>query len=399
MFINTYKNISKQAQKHLHKVVAVCIVAAMLGLGIPIVLSSKSVPAATDAYFSLSPSSGSYTVGNTLTVSISETSSASDDTNAVGVDLSFPSSLLTYSSSTLTGPFTLCGNNTHTSSTVSVACVASAAQSGTKAVLSVTFKVKAAGTASVKMTNGTDTGIDNTSGTSVWDGVLRSGSFTLKSATTQSSGGSTGSSGTTSSIPTSSGSTTTKPSTTTTKKKTTAQTATKSTTQPLGSLSITVSDDEGGRLVNALVVLDNQQKSYTNASGIANFAGVKSGNHTVTVTAAGQKQYSATVTLSPGQNKLVTYQLSKATVAPPHSTMPWSAISIVAGVVVLAAAGAAFWYWYFKLGNHALPWVRKAPMMTFPNPDTNQDYYEAVDPSRPTTQPATPHDHKPRFIR
>jgi hypothetical protein len=73
--------------------------------------------------------------------------------------------------------------------------------------------------------------------------------------------------------------------------------------------------DAKGRVSGAKVQLDNQTK-VTDASGVVNFAGVESGEHNVAITATGDAGFSTTVSLAAGQNDLVSYHLTKATVLP-----------------------------------------------------------------------------------
>lgn len=165
---------------------------------VPFSFGGSYVQAAGDASFNLSPSSGSYTVGDTLVLSISETSASSDNTNAVQVNMSYPTSLLQYQSTALTGPFNLCGQNTGGGGAVNIGCAASSAQSGTQSIAQVTFSVVNNGTANVNMTSGSN--IVNASG-NVWNGVLPTASYTLNPVQTSSpppSGGSGSGGGSTS---------------------------------------------------------------------------------------------------------------------------------------------------------------------------------------------------------
>jgi len=152
--------------------------ALLLVSGISLNLINRApVSASGDASFTLAPSSGSHNVGTTLTITVSETSSGGDNVNAVEANLSYPTADLTYQSTTLSGPFSLCGDNTGGSGTVTVACASSTTETGTQSVAQISFTVIGAGTAAVDMIAGSD--IDNTSGTSVWNGSLPTTSFTL----------------------------------------------------------------------------------------------------------------------------------------------------------------------------------------------------------------------------
>src|ERR1700689_844401 len=99
----------KSPKIHLHKISSLVFALVFIILGV----ASPAISHATgDAYFSLSPASGSYTVGNTIVLSVSETSTSGDNTNAAQVNLSYPTALLQYQSITLNGPFALCGHQT-----------------------------------------------------------------------------------------------------------------------------------------------------------------------------------------------------------------------------------------------------------------------------------------------
>src|SRR5665213_1162383 len=84
----------KTIKNHALRLAMAISVAVMTVVGLT---SPYAAHAATgDAYFSLSPSSGSYTVGDNLVLTVSETSTSGDNTNAVQVNLSYPSSQLQY---------------------------------------------------------------------------------------------------------------------------------------------------------------------------------------------------------------------------------------------------------------------------------------------------------------
>ena len=348
-------------------------VTVLLGGLLPIGMVTGAAFAAGDASFSISPTGGSYTTGSTITVSISETSVSGDDVNAVQADLSYNTSLLTYDSMSLTGPFTLCGQQTSGGGSVDIGCAATSAQSGAQAVAKVVFTVESAGTATVAMTSGSD--IDNTSGSSVWNGTLPSASYTLTAPS--SGGGSTGSSGssssgssasptgtksTSSSTPKSTASPTPKTSTTpttvsptTTSTKTPAATTptietptpvTKPTSVTTGSVTITVTSSNGTPVANAKIVLDSRYTEYTNAKGQAGFSAIVSGTHTIAVTASGKKTVQQQIQLSGGQAKLVAVKLTGAA-----SVIPWIVV-----IAMLALSGAGYWYFkVFRRNNYTGP--------------------------------------------
>jgi hypothetical protein len=390
-----------KTMKRLHKwMLLAAVIVTCVGLTV-----FRYVDATGDATFALAPTSGTYQTGNTISVAVSETSSGADNTNAVQVNLSFPASL-TWQSTTLTGPFTLCAQNSHTATSVSIACASSVTESGSQPIATVSFTAASAGSPTVAMTSGSD--IDSSSGTSVFGGVLPHATYTVTSSgpaptptptsnptptpahTPTPTPSSKSKSGTTGTTKTPSPSAT--PSASPTPSKSASPMASPS-ASPVpasnGSVSITVLDSSGTRVTDATVDFDGQF-GQTNSDGVANFAGVSSGSHSVTITANGEKAYTTTVTLTAGENKLATYTLTKAAAASTN----WPAILI--GLLVLGlAGGATFWYLrYLKrpiepttnLVNNAPQVVPPAgqPNMTMPNT-----------PVAPTTFTPTTTDIKP----
>ncbi len=143
--------------------------------------------AAGDAFFSFSPATGTYNVGDTIQFAISETSTIGDNVQAVESDLTYDPTILQYQSTSLTGPFTICADNSGGGGTVSLACASSATVSGIQSVATVSFTVLATGTGTITLDGTSD--IDNNLGTSVWDTTLPSASYTLSNSSSSSSGG------------------------------------------------------------------------------------------------------------------------------------------------------------------------------------------------------------------
>ena len=171
-----------------------CIILALFsGFLLCVFVTTPPALAAGDASFSLSPSNGSYNVGNTLSVVITETSTNGDNVDAVEADLTYDASKLQYQSTSLTGPFTLCANNSGGGGSVSIACASSAVVNGTQSVATVNFTVLATGPTSISTANTSD--IDNNLGSSVWDTNLPSVSYTLDQTSGQSGGGGSGGTG------------------------------------------------------------------------------------------------------------------------------------------------------------------------------------------------------------
>ena len=298
-------------------------------------LSTSQVFAAGDAYFSLSPSGGSYTVGSTFTVNVSEKSSASDNVNAVQASISYDSSKLQYISSSL-GDFTLCTSNSGGGGSVNLACAATSTQtSGT--VVYVTFKAIASGSASFNLGSSSD--IDSTSGSSVWDHNTKSASFNISAPAAASSSSSTKSSSTP--APTPPPSPTSKP-TTTTPTTPTTQTGSNTTQLDNAAVTIIVMDTNGQPVNNAKVTLDGSTTMYTNSQGKANFSVESAGSHNVTVTAPGKKPYTTKVTLTANQSIPLELQLTAAS----SNGALYGAIGVIGALVLL---GTGFYFFRAKL--------------------------------------------------
>ena len=341
------------------------VVVLLVSTGALVARGGGTAKAAGSASFAVAPLSGTYTLGSTVSVAITETSVLADYVNAVQANLSFPAGLLSWQSTTLTGPFTLCAQNAHGAGTVSIGCAAPSAQSGTQSIATVSFTVISGGSAPVTMISGSD--IDNTSGASVWNGVLPGATYTLNApvaptptptpAPTSAPAGATPkpAAGAVKSTPT--------PTPTSTPAVTTGASPSPSpspsggsapNTAELGSVSLTISDAKG-RVVGAQVELGGVTLS-TNANGVVNFSGVASGNLTVKITAAGDQPSTSTITLAPGQNQLLSYHLTKAT-----STMP-VLIWIFLGFVL--AGGGGFWLWNLKRAAAAVVVAPVTPAVT-----------------------------------
>lgn len=345
-------------------------------LVVGIFLPYSAQAAAGDAYFSLSPSSGSYTVGNNLILSVSETSTSGDNTNAVQINLSYPSSLLQYQSSSLDGPFTLCGQQTGAGGVVNIGCASTTVVNSTSPVAQITFSVLGSGTASVAMTSGSD--IDNTSGASVWNGVLPSSNFTLSKAavttpttpTTSPTHTTTPATTSKSSSPSTPKSTATAPTTTPT---TTTTTPTATAAPSLASLSVTVVDSKGKPIDGVKVTLDKQHIVLTNIKGIANFSGVVSGSYTLIASKTGQKSVQTKLVLTPGENKLLNLKLANNT-----SSSNYAVLFIIGIIVVIGLVATGIYFTRRRKLNVASPTITTSDstitpnlsnVTTFPNPN------------------------------
>lgn len=341
--------------------------------------------AAGDAYFTLSPSGGSYKVGNSFTVTVYEYSSAGDNTEGVQANLSYNSSLLQWQSNTAGAFSALCGQNSGGGGSVNFGCAATSTLSGTQPVVSISFKVLASGTASVNMVSGpgaTPTDILNSSEQSVWDGSLKSANFSLSASSTSS-----GSTSTKSSTPSSSKSTT--PSLAPAPKPTPNPSPTPtSTTQPGGAsnqadnaaITIIVTDTNGQPIKNAKVTLDNKMTMYTDTQGKANFSVESAGSHAVTVTAPGKKTYQTRVTLAANESVPLELQLTSAS----SSGLIFGIVGVVG---LLLIAGGVFYFFRPKL-----PWARDSGQFIPPSAASQPPVvgFNSSQPSPPAPRPSAP---------
>lgn len=348
--------------------------------------------AAGDAYFSLSPSGGGHTVGSTFTVTVSVWSSAGDSTAAVQANLSYDASLLQYTGSSLGAFNSICGQDSGGGGSVNVGCASTSVKTGSQDVVYISFKAIATGNASVNIVtgpSGTPTDIENQSGSSVWDGSLKSTSYSITAASSGSSGSSTtpkssssANSKTATPTPTPSPSPTSKPTTTTT------QTGSSTTQVDNAAVTIIVMDTNGRPVANAKVVLDNSTVMYTNSQGKANFSVESAGSHDVTVTAPGKKPYQTKVTLTANQSIPLELQLTSAS----SNGALYGVIGIL-GVLILLGVG----FYFFR---SKLPFLRKAQFTgassAMQSPIVGYDSSRptpAPQPVRPTTPSNGPQQH------
>ncbi len=260
---------------------------------------AKIALAAGSATLSLSPSSGSYALNGTLSVTIHEYST--DQINAVEADLTYDQAKLQFASiDDNSSAFDLTGPKTGGSGSVKIArAKSSTSLTGDQVVASVNFTVLAgSGTTSISFANSSQ--IVRTSDTQdVWNHNANSSTYTLTGA----------SSGGTSTPPATGGTTPTTQKTTTksTAKTTPSSNTTPSTPAPVTTatapagyyVAIKVTDTKNKPVSNAVVTIDTQKVS-TDTTGLASFISVSAGQHTVSVSAKGKtKTQSITVTAGP----------------------------------------------------------------------------------------------------
>src|SRR5271165_327983 len=138
--------------KHISAVVCTVMVAAMLTM---VGILPKIAHASGSAAFVLSPSSGSYTVGNSFNLVIYETSQSSDNVEGVQANLSYNSTDLQCNSVSETGtPFTYLGQSSCGGGSIAVGEAAGSTVSGQQLIATVSFTVLAAGTGNVAIVSG-----------------------------------------------------------------------------------------------------------------------------------------------------------------------------------------------------------------------------------------------------
>ena len=146
-----------QQQKQLSNPVRVCshrqaialLTYCLIALLLPTLTLTNSAHADGVADFLLSTSgSGTYTIGNTLTVTLSESGSDDDQANSLSAILTFPSNVQYVSSSQ--DVFGSCDFGPEAGQ-VDIECTAPSPVSGTQAVANITFTVISAGPGSFSL--------------------------------------------------------------------------------------------------------------------------------------------------------------------------------------------------------------------------------------------------------
>jgi hypothetical protein len=267
--------------------------------------------AAGSSSFTITPNSGNYAVGSTLSITVNEDSGLVG-VNAVQLNLSYNSNLLFNSISSSTTPFTLCGSSSGGGGNVSIACAAkNVSVTNTQLVAVINFTVQTSGGIAIGVVNGpinNTTQIVSSSQTNVWNGVL-----TSFIGTSGSSGGGTP---TVTSVPyvtptvnntaPIAPSTSAAPVTSSTSSSLTNTTKTPSTTTDQGS---NASPDSLAASPNSLTidVVDSRGRPIDKAKVTITPGNI--GSHTVAISSPGKKTITKPLVLSPGQERQVSYNL------------------------------------------------------------------------------------------
>ena len=358
------------------------------GLLLPLLLMSglllqlsRTTLAVGTATYSLSPSSGSYANGSSLTVTVHE-NSGTDAINAVEADLTYDQTKLQFvSADTSTGAFDNGLNPTGGSGSVKFSRAKNnTTLTGDQIVGTVTFTaIAGSGTTNISFA-GTSEIIRQSDSTNIWDGTTTGGSYTLTGA----SSGSSGSSGTGTTTPTSTTSTTKTTTTTTPTKTTTPSSATApastptspavtTATSPAGYyVAIKVVDSKKKPVKGAIVTIAGQKPLTTDGTGLASFISVPAGKYTITASAENKKATSP-ITVIVGSTAAV--QQFSVSLPINKTAIPWTLlIAVLAGLLLVIAAIIVI----NRVRHH--------------HSDHNLDNYsqrpKKVDPTTPPTEPA-----------
>lgn len=266
----------------------------LLFVGVFFSLWISPAQAAGSATFSISPSSGSYNIGDYINLTIRE-NSGTTGINAVDVKLDFNSGQLLYDSSTVSGSFADLGL-TRTPKAGQVNLVVwkpGTTISGDQIVGTVKFKVLAAGTANLTFA-GSSSIVSQATAQNIWNGQTAAGSFSLRSVTpgatptpTKIIPGTSATPTAKSSAPTTAGtsgkaSTSSPPST---KSSTSTTSGSQQAVQGASSagymVAIKVVDANNKILVGIEVSIDDKYTAISDSTGIASFLNLPAGKHTV----------------------------------------------------------------------------------------------------------------------
>ncbi|MEI6237738.1 MAG: hypothetical protein WCP03_04020 [Candidatus Saccharibacteria bacterium] len=330
--------------KHFQKINIISFVSILCGA---VILTTSGLASATGgASLSMVPSSGSYKVGDSFSSTINVNSSIA--VNTIEIDLNYDSNLIEYVGASITDSFGYKRNDTKAGGPVciSVATLGSNISSG-QAVATITFKVKAAGTANLSYGKSANACYNGSPGTSIlasanqnneWNGVVSAGSFSLASTISPPSPTPTPTSTTKTTTPTTNTSTTVKPTQSsstsiapTTKTNTTGQQPSVGGASTSGYMvAIKVVDANNKPLAGIEVILDDSNKTVSDATGVASFLNIKAGKHTVKTKING-KTISQFIDVK-GANSTTPQEFAVSAKSVNKST---SAVYLIAGLIVL----------------------------------------------------------------
>lgn len=260
------------------------------------------VEAAGSATLSLTPASGSYRVGDTVTVTVQE-NSGTDAVNAVQADLNYSGTLQHVSTNLSSSAFTLVGTNTAGGGSVKLGLASTTNRTGQQTVAVVTFRAISAGTSTISFA-GTSaivraSDVFNVLGPTSGATYTISGNTTTPTPTPTAKPTGTTTTTTTTKPPTTSTSTsnTTSPTSSTTNSSPTNTTTSPSTPSGVQGAStdrymvaIKVLDENNKIVVGAKVTFDGGMVAISDATGVASFVNVPAGKHTFKTTINGKEK-------------------------------------------------------------------------------------------------------------
>jgi hypothetical protein len=199
-------------KKHIKKLNRISFIKSWMIVSSLVIIGATSVgiygmrgASAASATLYLTPASGSYTTGQTVTLSILE-NSGTEDVNTVQANLTYPTSLLSFTSiDGNNSAFGIDAGSTGGAGVVSIARGSTTSVTGAQLISTVTFTVLAAGNANIifepscQGTNGAGCSavIDTVSDTNIISGTTGSALTLATPATTTGTGTGTGTTGTT----------------------------------------------------------------------------------------------------------------------------------------------------------------------------------------------------------
>jgi Cohesin domain len=288
------------------------------------VLTTHTVAAAGNASFALSPASGSYKVGDNVTVKITE-NSGTEAVNAVEADLVYDKAVLQFVSIDAgASAFAIAAPTTAGGGVVNIPRGSMTALTGTQTVASVTFKVIGTGTTAIRFAG--TSGIIKESGTvDIWNRSTAGATFTAASVTTPTPTPTTPTPTPTQTSPTKTPTTSTPSGTTSSPSTSTPAIAPPATTAPGAPATAVVSeapadavvtqpsqliderlvaikvlDEDNKPVVGATVVIDGKEVK-TDSQGIASFVGIADGKRTVKISHSG-KTIEENIDVKDGEN-------------------------------------------------------------------------------------------------
>lgn len=342
----------KSKFKNIFRYTALSLVFSLIGLG----LAGNGADAAGSATLNLTPTNGTYTVGDFVTFKITE-NSAAVDVNAVEADLNYDKNVMqfvsidaTQSAFTLAGPMVGGGGVVQIARVIDGSLPPSPSRTGVQTVASVTFKVIGSAASSTISFNTTSQIKSYPDHTDVWNRATAGATFVLKAApvtptpptggTSGGSGGSASSGGKTSTTKPSTSKPASTPVVATTAPVTTSSQPTETSgtesepevlTPTTSFVAVKVVDDKGKPVEGASVKLGGQTVK-TDSLGIASFTNVTEGPHSVTVSYSGHTQTKSLDVKAADSNSAV--QQFKVQLAAKKSVPTWLIYTLIAVVVL-----------------------------------------------------------------